>query len=233
MHLFEMEPRYFFGYDVMLLHSKNSIVSPLSRLLKRSLDVTATLLALICLIPIAIGVALGLKLEGQSGTIFYGGYRVGRNGKRFKCWKFRSMEPNTDHLIDELFTKDPEALTYWQKNNKIKNDPRVTTRTARFIRKMSIDELPQLWNVFIGDMSLVGPRPLLENELPQYGESIKNYYEARPGITGLWQVSGRSDATFERRIYWDSWYVRNWSFWGDIVIIFKTVKVVLFGSGAY
>ncbi len=233
VHLFEMEPRYFFGYDVMLLHSKNAINAPIGRILKRALDISATLCALVLLIPIILAVGLGLKIEGQGGTVFYGGYRVGKNGEKFKCWKFRSMEPNTDHLLQELFDKDPLALEYWEKNKKVKNDPRVQTKTAQFIRKMSIDELPQLWNVLVGDMSLVGPRPLLENEIEQYGPCIENYYTARPGITGLWQVSGRSDASFQRRVYWDSWYIRNWNFWGDIIILFKTVRVVLFGSGAY
>ncbi len=232
--LFEMEPRYFFGYDIMLLHAKTSIFSPMGRFLKRTMDITAASCALLLLSPIMLGVMVCLKLEGQGGSLFYGGYRIGRNGNKFKCWKFQSMEPNSDHLLHELLERDPVAKADWEEFRKLKQpDPRVTTKTARIIRKTSIDELPQLWNVLIGDMSLVGPRPILDDEVPLFGEAIKHYYQVRPGITGLWQVSGRSDASFDRRVYWDGWYVRNWSVWGDIVILIRTLRVVLCGSGAY
>ncbi len=232
--LFEMEPRYFFGYDIMLLHAKTSILSPTGRLIKRLMDISASAIALLLLSPIMLTVMACLKLEGQGGSCFYGGYRIGRNGKKFKCWKFQSMEPNSDHLLHELLERDPQAKADWEEFRKLKQpDPRVTTKTARIIRKTSIDELPQLWNVLIGDMSLVGPRPILDDEVELFGETINLYYKVSPGITGLWQVSGRSDASFDRRVYWDGWYVRNWSLWGDIVILIKTLRVVLYGSGAY
>ncbi|PCK00432.1 MAG: hypothetical protein COA45_01240 [Zetaproteobacteria bacterium] len=231
--LFEMEPRYFFGYDIMLLHAKTSIFSPMGRFLKRTMDIGIASAALICLSPVILSVMALLKIEGQGGSFFYGGYRIGRNGNKFKCWKLQSMEPNTDHLLHELLERDPEAKAQWEEFRKLRDDPRVTTKTARIIRKTSIDELPQLWNVIIGDMSLVGPRPILDEEVPLFGDAIKHYYQVRPGITGLWQVSGRSDASFDRRVYWDGWYVRNWSVWGDIVIMIKTLRVVLGGSGAY
>ena len=232
--LFEMEPRYFFGYDVMLLHAKRSISSPLGRFLKRSMDLILSALALLVLSPLMLAVMTLLKIEGQGGSFFYGGHRIGRNGRRFKCWKFRSMQPDSDHLLHELLERDPKAKADWEKYRKLKQpDPRVTTKTARIIRKTSIDELPQLWNVLIGDMSLVGPRPILENEAELFGESLNEYLQTRPGITGLWQVSGRNDTSFARRIYWDSWYIRNWSVWGDIVIMIKTLRVVCGASGAY
>ncbi|MGH1376359.1 MAG: exopolysaccharide biosynthesis polyprenyl glycosylphosphotransferase [Alphaproteobacteria bacterium] len=232
--LFEMEPRYFFGYDIMLLHAKYPILSIKGRFMKRSTDIALAVTALLLLSPIMLIAGIMLKAEGQGGSIFYGGYRIGKNGKKFKCWKFRSMEPDSDHLLHELLKNDPQANADWEAYRKLKQpDPRVTTKTARIIRKTSIDELPQLWNVIRGDMSLVGPRPILENEFDLFGDSIQEYLRVRPGITGLWQVSGRNDTTFERRIYWDGWYVRNWSFWGDIVIMIKTLRVVLGGSGAY
>ncbi len=233
MSLYEMEPRYFFGHDIMLLHAKQTIFSPLGSFLKRAMDIAVSATALLLLSPILIGTMIMLKLEGQGGSLFYGGYRIGRKGQRFACWKFRSMEPDSDHLLDELLEKDPEAREEWEKYRKLKKDPRVTTKTARIIRKTSIDELPQLWNVLVGDMSLVGPRPILDKEIGYFGDSLNEYLEVRPGITGLWQVSGRNETTFERRVYWDSWYVRNWSVWGDIVIMIKTLKVVACGHGAY
>lgn len=235
MSMFEMEPRYFFGHDIMLLHAKNEVFSPLGRFAKRALDIVVSACALLVLLPIIIIVGLALKLEGQGGSIFYGGHRIGRYGQRFKCWKFRSMEPNSDHLMEKLLKENPEAKAEWEEYRKLKSvpDPRVTTRTARFIRKASIDELPQLWNVLRGDMSLVGPRPILNDEVILFGSAIDEYLIVRPGITGLWQVSGRNDTTFQRRVYWDSWYVRNWSLWGDIVIMLKTIRVLLDRSGAY
>lgn len=231
---FEMEPRYFFGYDIMLLHAKKPILSPLGRFIKRTMDIVIATTALILLTPIMIGTAIMLKVEGQSGNLFYGGKRVGRNGKKFSCWKFQSMEPNSDHLLHELLESDPQAKAEWEKYRKLKGpDPRVTTKTARIIRKTSIDELPQLWNVIKGDMSLVGPRPILDNEIELFGDSIDEYMKLRPGITGLWQVSGRNDTSFQRRVYWDAWYARNWSVWSDIVIMIKTLRVVTGGSGAF
>jgi len=176
-------------------------------------------------------VGLGLKLEGQSGSIFYGGKRIGKDGRLFRCWKFQTMEPKAQHLLQELLDRDPVAREKWEKFRKLDSDPRVTTRTARFIRKASIDELPQLWNVLIGDMSLVGPRPALSDETHYFGDRLSDYLSVQPGITGLWQVSGRNDTSFKRRVYWDSWYVRNWSFWGDVVILIKTPFVLLLQRG--
>lgn len=232
--MLDMEPRYFFGYDIMLLHAKKASLSLLGRFIKRTMDITLASIALILFSPIMIIVAMMLKVEGQGGGLFYGGKRIGRYGKKFKCWKFQSMEPNSDHLLYELLEKDPEAKKEWEIYRKLKQpDPRVKTKTARIIRKTSIDELPQLWNVIKGDMSLVGPRPILQEEIELFGDQIEAYYKLRPGITGLWQVSGRNDTSFQRRIYWDAWYARNWSVWGDIVIMIKTLKVILGDDSAY
>jgi undecaprenyl-phosphate galactose phosphotransferase len=140
------------------------------------------------------------------------------------------MEPDSDHLLEEYLNANPDMREAWETYHKLPDDPRIKTRTARFIRKSSIDEIPQLWNVLKGDMSLVGPRPILPSEETEYGNNIDAYIKVKPGITGLWQVSGRNSVSFQRRIYWDNWYVRNWSLWGDIVIILKTIPVVIFRS---
>ena len=227
--MYDMEPRYFFGQDVMFLHVK-PVSSPLGRAAKRAMDIFVSGLALFMLLPVIGAVALMLKLEGQRGTIFYGGQRLGRNGELFQCWKFRSMEPDSDHLLEEYLNANPDMREAWETYHKLPDDPRIKTRTARFIRKSSIDEIPQLWNVLKGDMSLVGPRPILPSEETEYGNNIDAYIKVKPGITGLWQVSGRNSVSFQRRIYWDNWYVRNWSLWGDIVIILKTIPVVIFRS---
>lgn len=173
-----------------------------------------------------------LKLEGQNGSVFYGGERIGYKGRPFKCWKFRSMEPDSDYLLENLLSNDSSAKQEWEKYRKLRQDPRITTHTAQIIRKSSIDELPQLWNVLIGDMSLVGPRPILEEEQSYFGSTLKEYMSVRPGLTGLWQVSGRNETSFMQRVHWDNWYVRNWSLWGDIVILIKTPFVLITGKGA-
>lgn len=236
-NLYQMEPKYFFGHDVIMLYVGNSAPrvfgTSLSRILKRLMDIAISGAALLVLSPVFAMVIILLKAEGQGGSAFYGGRRVGKNGNYFNCWKFRSMEPNSDHLLHAYLESDPEIKSNWEKYRKLTNDPRITTKTARFIRKASIDELPQLWNIFVGDMSLVGPRPILEDEISLFeGDILKEYLSIRPGLTGLWQVSGRNKTSFKRRIYWDSWYVRNWSLWGDIVILIKTPLVLLTRKGA-
>ena len=230
---YEKEPRQFFGNDILLLHSREGFFKLWAQALKRFVDICASLVLLIIISPILLLVPLCLKLEGQGGSPFYGGKRVGKSGKLFQCWKFRTMEPDTDHLLEKKLQADPEAAAMWKKYHKLEDDPRVQTKTAKFVRKYSIDELPQIWNVFRGHMSLVGPRPILESEKEGFGKNLKQYLSVRPGITGLWQVSGRNDVSFERRVYWDTWYVLNWSFWGDIVILFKTLRVVFGASGAH
>jgi len=226
MSLYDMEPRYFFGHDVMFLHAK-TISSPIGKVGKRTMDVGLSAVGLLLLAPVFITIAAFLKLEGQKGSVFYGGQRLGKDGSVFKCWKFRSMEPESDHLLEDYFQKRPEMKVYWDRYHKLPDDPRIKTKTAAFIRKSSLDEIPQLWNVLKGDMSLVGPRPILPDELKDYGDTIDAYLKVKPGITGLWQVSGRNSVSFQRRIYWDNWYVRNWSLWGDIVIILKTIPAVI------
>ena len=234
--LYQMDPKYFFGNDVLLIATRRSGLDDgmsAGRAAKRALDVVVAGASLLVLSPFFLLIMAMLKIEGQGGSPLYGGERIGQGGKLFRCWKFRSMEPNSDYLLTAYLDANPSAKADWEKYRKLPNDPRVTTRTARFIRKASIDELPQLWNVVVGDMSLVGPRPILENEVHYFDETMmKEYLSVKPGITGLWQVSGRNNTSFKRRVAWDSWYVRNWSMWGDIVILIKTPIVMLSRKGA-
>jgi len=236
-NLYQMEPKYFFGHDVVMLHIKNSDSDVLRTFLahatKRVMDIVVSGILLLFIVPVVAVLAACLKIEGQGGTVFYGGRRIGKNNQFFNCWKLRSMEPDSNHLLEEYLEKNPDLKEDWDKYRKLPKDPRVTTRTARFLRKASLDELPQIWNIFVGDMSLVGPRPILEDEVSYFEEdTLKEYLSVRPGLTGLWQVSGRNKTSFKRRIYWDSWYVRNWSLWGDIVILIKTPIVLLTRKGA-
>lgn len=232
---YDMKPHYFWGHEIMMLQTRtpSTLTSAVSKAAKRGMDVVISGIALTALLPLFAVVAAMLKIEGQGGSIFYDGRRIGYQGKFFKCWKFRSMEPNSDHLLQAYLDAHPLAKANWEKYRKLPNDPRITTRTARLIRKFSIDELPQLWNVFTGDMSLVGPRPILEDETHYFGDKINEYQSVRPGLTGLWQVSGRNSASFMRRVYWDSWYVRNWSLWTDFIILIKTPLVMLSSRGAH
>lgn len=185
MSLYDTRPQYFFGHDVMLLHTKPYIYSPFDRMAKRSIDILLSTTALLFFMPVLALMCVLIKIEGQGGSLFYGGYRIGRKGKKFKCWKFRTMEPDTDHLLEEYLDSDPKIRAYWDEYRKLDNDPRITTKTAQFVRKASLDEVPQLWNVLVGDMSIVGPRPILDDELEMYGDMIGEYIKVRPGITGL------------------------------------------------
>jgi undecaprenyl-phosphate galactose phosphotransferase len=236
-NLYQMEPKYFFGHDVVMLHIRSSapevLSFSLSMLVKRSVDILVSGIALLFAGPVIGILGAAMKLEGQSGGLFYGGKRIGKKGKLFHCWKLQTMEPNSQHLLEEYLEANPELRQDWETYRKLPQDPRVTTKTARLIRKLSLDELPQLWNIFVGDMSLVGPRPILEDEVSYFNENtLKDYLSIRPGLTGLWQVSGRNKTSFRRRVYWDSWYVRNWSLWGDLIILIKTPIVLLTRKGA-
>ena len=158
--------------------------------------------------------------------------RIGQHGKEFPCYKFRTMCVDADARLKEYLAANPEAREEWERDFKLKDDPRVT-RVGRVLRRTSLDELPQLLNVLKGQMSLVGPRPIVKAEIPRYGSYIADFYMVRPGITGMWQVNGRSDTTYDERVQMDSWYVRNWSVWLDLSLLWKTVSVVLNHKGAY
>ncbi|HCL5583676.1 TPA: sugar transferase, partial [Citrobacter freundii] len=185
---------------------------------------------LILLSPLLIYLSLKVKKDG--GYAIYGHERVGRKGNLFKCLKFRSMVMNSQEVLQNLLESDSQARDEWEKDFKLRDDPRITP-IGKFIRRTSLDELPQLFNVLKGEMSLVGPRPVIAEELLRYNDEADYYLMAKPGMTGLWQVSGRNDVDYEKRVYFDSWYVKNWSLWNDIVILFKTISVVLKRDGAY
>ena len=197
---------------------------------KRVFDVTVGLTMILALLPLLVLIALVVKLDG--GPSIYGHTRVGRNGEKFRCLKFRSMVVNSQQVLEELLANDPVARAEWEREFKLKNDVRVT-RIGHFLRRTSLDELPQLWNVVRGEMSLVGPRPIVAQELERYGANSKYYLMATPGITGLWQVSGRCETDYATRVSLDVTYVKNWSLHSDIGILFKTIFVVIKGNGAY
>lgn len=229
--LFGMEVTHFFRHEVLMLRVRNNLARRGPKIIKRSFDIVASLTLLILLSPVLAFIAWRIKKE-DGGPVILAQERIGRGRQIFRCYKFRSMVQNADQLLAQYLRERPEVAAEYERNFKLKNDPRVT-RIGKLIRKTSMDELPQLWNVLIGEMSLVGPRPLLERELPHYGQSIEMYKGVRPGITGLWQISGRSETRFADRIYLDTWYVKNWCLWYDIVVLLKTSQVVLGAKGAY
>ena len=199
--------------------------------LKRFIDIVAIVLCFPILIPLMLILSILVKLTSK-GPVFYGHKRVGKNGKEIKCWKFRSMCINSQEMLEEILRTDPVRRAEWEKDRKFLDDPRVT-KFGKFLRKTSLDELPQLFNILFGDMSLVGPRPVTEPELDKYGKYKDYVLSVVPGLTGMWQVSGRSDTGYEERISFDTYYIQNWSIWLDIWILIKTVWVVLKGKGAY
>lgn len=228
--LFGMDAQHFFSHEVLLLRSKNNLGFRPQYLMKRIFDVTAASLGLVLISPILLWIALRIRLSGP-GVVFVQP-RVGKNGETFHCIKFRTMVPNAEKILKDVLERDPVAKKEWLEKTKITNDPRITP-IGSFLRKTSLDELPQLINVIKGDMSLVGPRPILLHEAHKYGGRLSFYQNVRPGITGLWQVSGRSNTEYSNRVHLDTWYVKNWSLWYDIAILFKTVRVVLRREGAY
>ncbi len=201
-----------------------------SQSIKRCFDVVLGMALIIVFSPFLALIAVLVKRDG--GPAVFGHVRVGLNGRRFRCLKFRSMVVNADQVLKHLLDTDPQARAEWEREFKLKDDVRVT-RVGRFLRRTSLDELPQLWNVVRGDMSLVGPRPVIDQELARYGADVDYYLMAKPGMTGLWQVSGRSNTDYATRVSLDVAYVKNWSLLRDITILFKTFKVVVQGSGAY
>ncbi|MGQ0741104.1 MAG: undecaprenyl-phosphate galactose phosphotransferase WbaP [Alphaproteobacteria bacterium] len=222
--------QYFFSHDLMLLIGREGLRQPMNRVLKSLLDFGVSGLALVLLAPLFAVLAFLVGRDG--GPVFYRHRRIGKDGREFDCLKFRTMAPNADTLLREVLACNPVAAQEWHESFKLKDDPRVT-QIGRFLRASSLDELPQLFNVLRGEMSLVGPRPIVAPEAARYGRDIAYYYSLRPGVTGLWQASGRSDLSYGERVRLDAWYVRNWSLWHDIAILAKTAGVVMKRAGAY
>ena len=199
---------------------------------KRGLDLIICLSMLPLVLLIMALVAICIKVESP-GKVFFNDYRIGKSGRTFLCYKFRSMYIDSDRILQEYLEQDDEARQEWEEFQKLRGyDPRVTA-VGRFIRKTSLDELPQVINVLLGDMSLVGPRPYLPREKDIIGDYLDIICQVQPGITGIWQVSGRSDVNFAGRLELDEWYVKNRSILIDIKCLLKTAQIVLLGKGAY
>jgi Undecaprenyl-phosphate galactose phosphotransferase WbaP len=222
-------PRDFAG--TVTLEIKQNLLDPWSRSLKRALDLVGTIIGGVLISPLVFTLAVLIKLDSP-GPVLFSQERPGLNGEAFKVLKFRTMYADAEQRFEELVLKDPRLKQEFERHGKLRNDPRVT-RIGRFLRKSSLDELPQLWNVLKGEMSLVGPRAYLFNQIPQLHSNTATVLRAPPGISGLWQVSGRSETTFEQRVEMDIYYVRNWSVWLDLVILARTVKTVVLGKGAF
>ncbi|PYE88797.1 sugar transferase [Phyllobacterium leguminum] len=204
---------------------------PVGGALKRSFDLIGATAGLILLSPLFLLVALLVKFS-SGGSVFYGHRRIGRDGNPFYCLKFRTMVQDGDAVLAAHFAANPEARVEWQATRKLQKDPRVTNVGA-VLRKLSLDELPQLANVLRGEMSLVGPRPVVKDEIELYGPAAVYYFKSRPGLTGVWQISGRNDVSYDDRIAFDRHYVENWSFQKDIMIILKTIPAVCASRGSY
>jgi len=216
---------------MLALELRVGLLSPANRAAKRAFDLTGVLVGALVALPITAALALAIRLDSP-GPAFYSQERIGRGGRRFRVWKFRTMIQDADAALTALLERDAAARAEWAVHQKLARDPRVT-RVGAWLRRTSLDELPQLWNVLRGEMSLVGPRPIVDEEVPHYGRQIELLSAVPPGISGYWQVSGRSRVPYPERVEYDVYYVRNWSVWLDAVILARTVGVVLRREGAY
>jgi len=217
--------------DILALDVKRNLLRRRSRWLKRALDLVISLVFGIFISPVFLLCSFLVVIE-SGFPLFYVQKRLGYHGRIFQMIKFRTMVSNADQLLEEELMRNTALRVEWNKSQKLKADPRLT-RVGKLLRRLSLDELPQLLNVYHGDMSLIGPRPIIAEEIERYGDRIQLYYQVRPGLTGLWQVSGRSELAYEERMRLDTYYVRNWSIWLDLVILFRTIGTVIGGRGAY
>jgi len=211
-------------FSLRLFHST-------ARRMKRILDFVTSSALLLLLSPVFAAIAIAVKLTSR-GPVFFGHRRFGRENQHFQMLKFRTMVADADKILASYLEAHPEEWIEWQRHQKLRYDPRIT-KVGKWLRRYSLDELPQLLNVFVGEMSLVGPRPIMEEEILKYGSSYGLYSRVFPGITGLWQVSGRNNTTYEERIGFDEYYVCNWSIWLDLYILIRTIRIVLTAEGAY
>ena len=221
----------FFTEKIMLIRVRNNLERRLNRIIKYLFDMVLTIVGTICISPFLVIIAIWIYKDSP-GPVIFKHMRVGKDGKEFPCYKFRSMCVDAKEKLEELLKNDPEARAEWERDFKLKHDPRIT-KSGAFLRKTSLDELPQIFNVLKGEMSLVGPRPIIKAEMERYGNYIDDYLMVRPGIAGMWQCSGRNDIDYTERVHMDSWYVRNWSVWLDIMILWRTFKAVFAKKGAY
>lgn len=226
-----VEAEVLFSEEILMLNVKNNLARRRNRVIKRVFDVIVSVIGGMIISPILLVLAVMVAIDNR-GRVIFAHKRVGRNGELFSCYKFQTMVPDAQERLKDYLDKNPQARAEWEETFKLTNDPRVT-KLGAFLRRTSLDELPQLWNVIRGDMSLVGPRPIVMEEIDRYEDSFREYSMVLPGITGMWQVSGRSDTTYEERVEMDTWYVRNWSIWIDLMYLVKTFKAVIAGKGAY
>ncbi len=210
---------------IFALEVNQRLLDPWRQKIKRIVDIIAVILCSPLLL-LLVGILGFLIWREDRGAIFYSQERIGKGGKSFKMWKFRTMVPNADKKLAECLAKDPALKAEWEASQKLRHDPRVT-KIGHFLRRSSLDELPQLWNVLTGEMSLVGPRPIVRNEIEKYGEVFSLYAKVSPGMTGYWQISGRSSLSYAARLWLDSYYIRNWSIWFDLYIICVTPSALL------
>ena len=216
---------------ILLLDIRSNLLDRRMRAFKRLVELLlAAALGLLAL-PLMLLIAVAIKLDSP-GPVLFAHERVGQDGRRFRALKFRTMVRNADAVLHDALTRNAALREEWEREHKLKNDPRIT-RVGHFLRRFSLDELPQLWNVRLGHMSLVGPRPIVADEVAKYGPAFDLYTRVHPGLTGLWQVSGRNDTSYAERVELDSYYIRNWSVWLDVYILMRTFTAVLSGKGAY
>ena len=213
------------------LRSEIRAQPPIGGLIKRAFDLVGAVAGIALLSPLLVMLALLVKFS-DGGKVLYGHRRIGRNGEVFRCLKFRTMVENGDEVLAAHFAGNPQSRDEWLATRKLQDDPRVT-RVGAVLRKLSLDELPQIFNILRGDMSIVGPRPVVRDELELYGAAAECYLKSRPGLTGLWQVSGRNDVSYRARVAFDRHYVENWSFASDLKIIVRTVPAVFSSRGSY
>lgn len=197
---------------------------------KRALDILLLVMGSLFIVPLTLILTVLIKVSSP-GPVFYGHERIGKNGKKIKVWKFRSMILNADQKLAEILASDAYLRKEWEESRKLKKDPRITP-VGRFLRKTSLDELPQLFNILINEMSFIGPRPVTSDEISKYGENFNYIFSVKPGLSGMWQVSGRSDTDYAERVTFDSYYIQNWTLWLDIWLVLRTISVVLTGKGA-
>jgi Undecaprenyl-phosphate galactose phosphotransferase WbaP len=221
------------GRPVSRAHRADRVPSGLFRyrVIKRCVDVLLVLISAPVTLA-AMGVVSVMVMLSSPGPIFYSHRRIRKNGAFFSMWKFRTMCVNSAEVLEEYLARHPEARTEWNKTHKLRHDPRITP-IGFFLRRYSLDELPQLWNVLVGQMSLVGPRPIVAAEVEKYSDSFDCYCRVKPGLTGLWQVSGRSEVSYEERVALDCQYVEQWSLQKDVLILFKTFHAVVNQDGAF
>jgi undecaprenyl-phosphate galactose phosphotransferase len=230
--LADVTTNFFFGRNILLIQARSNMHRLPWRIIKRTFDIVVSSALMVLLSPLFLVIGVLIRRAGP-GRVTYSQTRIGRYGVPFKCFKFRTMVMDAEAQLLAWQVENPELYAEYLRTFKLKDDPRITP-IGRWLRKTSLDELPQLFNVLRGDMSLVGPRPVVAKELEDfYGPAAQLYIRSRPGMTGLWQVSGRSDTSYERRVILDEWYILNWSFWYDIVILLQTAWIVATGKGAF